>query len=246
MLRRGSLVRFSLISKKNADTTSTLPHTIPKPIPYEKSMEALGLTHKDHCVLYDRSGKYIASARLWWIMKTYGHDIVSILSGGLEAWEKAKGEIQTGPPPDTKPRGRYKSYFKRDLIVDARTVHQMSEGRGQIIDARSPGRFNGTEPEPRPNVKGGNIPGSINIPYADILVPLNGGPEMTFPSPEELQELFKKKGLKLEERIATTCGSGISAAVLALGLHLADSKKWALYDGSWAEYGRVTKPMSQQ
>jgi len=96
---------------KIADTSKDLPHMLPKPIPYEKAMEELGLTHKDHVIIYDRSGQYIASARVWWTLKTYGHDRVSILTGGLGTWEKEKGQIESGQAPYTRPKGRYKSKF---------------------------------------------------------------------------------------------------------------------------------------
>jgi thiosulfate/3-mercaptopyruvate sulfurtransferase len=164
------------------------------------------------------------------------------LAGGLGAWEKAGLKVDSGEPPSTRPKGRYKSSFKKELIVDMRTVNQSSEGRGQIVDARSPERFNGTAPEPRAGLKGGNIPGSVNIPFRELLVPLEGGPEMTLAPPEQIEQIFSKKGIKTDERVITTCGSGVSAAVLALGLQHAGKNKWTLYDGSWAEWGRINIP----
>jgi len=228
--------------EKISDATKEFPHMLPKPIPYEKAMEELGLTHKDHLILYDRSGQFVASARVWWTLKTYGHEKVSILVGGLGQWEKEKGQIESGQPPQTRPKGRYKARFKKELIADMRTVQQLSEGRGQIVDARSSGRFNGTEPEPRPNVRSGNIPGSVNIPFGEILVPIGSGPEKTFAPQEKLEEIFRNKGINTENRVITTCGSGVTAAVLALGLHVAGKNNWSLYDGSWSEYGKIRPP----
>jgi len=229
---------------KWADWSSDLPHMNPKPIPYEKCMEEIGLTHKDHIVLYDRSGQFVASARTWWTMKTYGHHKVSILNGGLQAWEKERYQVETTPPPPPRPkvRGRCKSSMHRELIADMRTVNQLAEGRGQIVDARPAGRFNGIDPEPRGNCKMGHIPGSINIPFEEILVPLNGGPEKTFASKEQIEEIFAKKGVKIDDQIILTSGVGFTAAVLALGLTVSGRNKWKLYDGSWAEYGILVKP----
>jgi len=229
---------------KWADWSSDLPHMNPKPIPYEKCMEEIGLTHKDYIVLYDRSGQFVASARTWWTMKTYGHHKVSILIGGIGAWEKERYQVETTPPPPPRPkvRGRCKSSLRRELIADMRTVNQLAEGRGQLIDARPAGRFNGTDPEPRDNCKLGHIPGAINVPYTDILVPFNGGPEKTFAPPEQLLEVFTKKGIKVDDTMILYSGVGFTAAILALGLQVSGKSRWKIYDGSWAEYGRINKP----
>jgi thiosulfate/3-mercaptopyruvate sulfurtransferase len=230
-----------------ADTTTTdLPHMVPKPIPYEKEMEAMGLTHKDHVVIYDRSGEYIASGRVWWTMYTFGHKKVSILEGGLGAWIKANGQIETGPPPPPRPRvtykaGRYKSRMNRDNIADMRQVNQAANGKGQIVDARSPARFNGTEPEPRPNVKSGHVPGSVNIHYKEVLTPIGAGPETKFKTKEEIEALFKSKGINPDDRIITTCGSGVTSCILALALYNAGKTKFVVYDGAWIEYQRYIK-----
>jgi len=227
-------------------TTTDLPHMLPKPIPYEKEMEALGLTHKEHVVLYDRSGEYVASARAWWMMFTFGHKKLSVLEGGLPAWIKANGSVETGPPPPRRERvtykaGRYKSRLNREWVADLRLIYQLQDGKGQIVDGRSPARFNGTEQEPRPGVRQGRIPGSVNIPYQEVLTPLGSGPEKTFLPKDKIEELFKGKGIDPDKLVATSCGSGVTAAVLAMALHSAGKSKFALYDGSWTEYCRTLK-----
>jgi len=228
--------------ERHSDTSRDLPHMIPKPIPYEKAMEELGLTHKDHIVIYDRGGEFMASARIWWQMKVYGHKKVSVLAGGFGAWEKGRGQVESGEPPAPRPRGRCKSNMFRELIADMRAVNQASEGRGQLVDSRPPARFNGTEPEPRTNVRSGHITGAVNIPFTDMMVPLGDGPEKTFPSKEQIEEIFRKKGINPDERMVLMSGSGISAAALCFALHLAGKTRWSLYDGSWAEYGRIAPP----
>jgi len=215
---------------------------LPSSSRFEKTMEELGILPEDHLVIYDRSGLFIASARAWWNMKIYGHQKLSILDGGLGAWEKAGGPIESGNPPPIQFRGNYKSSFVPELITNFKTIIEFPlERRHQIVDARSAGRFNSTEPEPRPNVRRGKIPGTTNVPYVDFLVLLNKGPEKTYPSKEKIEEIFKLKGVNLDEKVIFTCGSGVTAVVLGFALHLI-GKKWSLYDGSWTEYTTLVPP----
>jgi len=228
--------------EKISDPSTDLPHMIPPTARYEQTMEELGILPEDHVVIYDRTGLYIASARAWWTMKIYGHRKLSLLEGGLGAWEKAKGPIVSGDPPLIQPRGPYKSSFNPELLTKFESVVNLPmEKRKQLVDARSNGRFNSTDPEPRPNVRRGRIEGSVNLPYPEFLIPLDGGPEKTFPPKEKMEEMFKKIGINLDEKVIASCGSGVTATVLCFGLHLL-GKNWSLYDGSWTEYSTLVPP----
>jgi len=223
---------------KIADLNTNLPHMIPSVEFFEKKVSELGINNEDHIIVYDRSGVFVASARVWWTFRLFGHEKISVLDGGLQKWLEEGGEWESGPlkSPNT---GNFKvTKVNFELIKDMKKIHECIKNKSQIIDARPPGRFKGIEPEPRPGLKCGHIPGSINIPHTDILTNNPGKNYQTFLENEQLKEIFLKKGLNLDLPITISCGSGVNASVVALGLHLIGHKYYCVYDGSWTEWGK--------
>jgi thiosulfate/3-mercaptopyruvate sulfurtransferase len=213
-----------------ADRTVNLPHMLPTAAEFSREMGALGLSTNDFIVVYDTRG-VVSAARVWWTFRAMGHDRVAVLDGGLKKW-KAEGRPLAAGSPAPTPR-RFRATPRPALV---RRLEQMRRNvdtrKEQVLDARSRGRFYGTEPEPRAGLRGGHIPGSFNLPY-DMLY----RPDGTFLPPEGLKQVFHEAGLDVKKPVATTCGSGVTASVLALGLHLVGHRKVAVYDGSWTEWG---------
>jgi len=213
-----------------ADTASPLPHMLPNARKFAESVGALGIGDRDVVVVYDTRG-VISAARVWWTFRAFGHARVTVLDGGLPKWQAEGRPVETGVPAP-KPR-RFTARLHRSLVRDlAQMRANLASRREQVLDARSHGRFIGTEPEPRPGLRGGHIPGSLNLPY-DQLYRKDG----TLLPPDGLQRLFEAAGLDPAKPVVTTCGSGVTAAVLALGLHLLGHETVAVYDGSWTEWG---------
>jgi thiosulfate/3-mercaptopyruvate sulfurtransferase len=213
-----------------ADRTTALPHMLPTPVEFSRHMSALGLSSNDFIVVYDTRG-VVSAARVWWTFRAFGHDRVAVLDGGLKKWKVEERPLATGAA--TPAVRRFRAKLRPALV---RGIEQMRRNietrREQVLDARSRGRFYGTEPEPRQGLRAGHIPGSFNLPY-DMLY----GPDGTLLPPEGLKEAFREAGLDARKPVTTTCGSGVTASVLALGLHLIGHKKVAVYDGSWTEWG---------
>ena len=213
-----------------ADTASPLPHMLPSAAKFAACVGALGIGNRDVVVVYDTRG-VISAARVWWTFRAFGHARVAVLDGGLPKWQAEGRPVETGVPAP-KPR-RFTARLHRSLVRDlAQMRANLASRREQVLDARSHGRFIGTEPEPRPGLRGGHIPGSLNLPY-DQLYRKDG----TLLPPDDLQRLVEAAGLDPAKPVVTTCGSGVTAAVLALGLHLLGHEKVAVYDGSWTEWG---------
>ena len=213
-----------------ADRTTALPHMLPTPAEFSRHMSALGLSNNDFIVVYDTRG-VVSAARVWWTFRAFGHDRVAVLDGGLKKWRAENRPLATGAA--TPAVRRFRAKLRPALV---RGIEQMRRNietrREQVLDARSRGRFYGTEPEPRQGLRPGHIPGSFNLPY-DMLY----GPDGTLLPPEGLKEAFREAGLDSRKPVATTCGSGVTASILALGLHVIGHKKVAVYDGSWTEWG---------
>jgi thiosulfate/3-mercaptopyruvate sulfurtransferase len=213
-----------------ADRTTALPHMLPTPAEFSRQMSALGLSSSDFIVVYDARG-VVSAARVWWTFRAFGHDRVAVLDGGLRKWKAEDRPLAPGAA--TPAVRRFRAKLRPALV---RGIEQMRRNietrREQVLDARSRGRFYGTEPEPRQGLRAGHIPGSFNLPY-DMLY----GPDGTLLPPEGLKEAFREAGLDARKPVTTTCGSGVTASVLALGLHLIGHKKVAVYDGSWTEWG---------
>lgn len=213
------------------DTRSPLPHMLPSAEEFARAVGALGIGDVDQVVVYGgRMG--IASARVWWTFRVFGHDRIAVLDGGLPKW-RAEGRPLESSSPAPTPR-RFSARLRPELVRDLGAMRVNLDARcEQVLDARSTGRFVGSEPEPRAGLRGGRIPGSRNLPYDRLFRPEDG----TLLPPDQLRRAFTSAGLDLGKPVVTTCGSGVSAAVLALGLHVLGQPDVPVYDGSWTEWG---------
>lgn len=211
------------------DSKSPLPHMAPSAEKFAARVRKLGLGDGNRIVIYDTHGLFSA-ARVWWMFRLFGHEDVAVLDGGLTKWKSE------GRPLDDMPQTPRERHFtpRRDttIIRDVTEVARAAKlGNEQIVDARSAGRFAGEAPEPREGLRAGHIPGSINLCYTDLL---DSG---VMKDTETLRSIFESAGVDLSKPIVTTCGSGVTAAILALGLQRIGHRDWALYDGSWCEWG---------
>lgn len=214
-----------------ADTSTDLPHMLPSPEKFASRCRRLGLGDGHRIICYDQNG-FMASARAWWMFRVMGHDDVAVLDGGLAAWKAAGGEIEDLPELSSTDR-HFTVRIRGDLVRDLKRMEEISTDRSaQIVDARSAERFAGKVDEPRPGLVRGRIPGSINVPYSELIAA-----DGKMKSAEDLKALFAAQGVSLDRPIVNTCGSGVTAAVLALAQAVVGHDHAAVYDGSWAEWG---------
>jgi thiosulfate/3-mercaptopyruvate sulfurtransferase len=213
-----------------ADRTTSLPHMLPSAEAFAAAVGALGIGSGDRVVVYDVRG-VVSAARVWWTFRAFGHDAVAVLDGGLRKWQAEGRPVErVGAAPAHR---AFTARRRPELVRDLAAMRANVTSRGaQVLDARSAGRFAGTEPEPRPGLRGGHIPGSLNLPY-ETLYRADG----TLRSPDELRAALTAAGVDLERPVVTSCGSGVTASVLALALYLAGRRDAAVYDGSWSEWG---------
>ena len=213
-----------------ADETSDLPHMLPSPVKFASRVRKLGLGDGARIVVYDQHGLRSA-ARVWWTFRAMGHEDVVVLDGGLPKWIAEGRPIEDLPPA---PRDRhFTARYSNDLVRDLDQVKRALEtGSAQLVDARPAARFTGEAPEPREGLRGGHMPGAFSVPSSSLLAP-----DGTMKSTEQLTELFEKSGVDLKRPIVTTCGSGITAAMLSLALARVGKDRVPVYDGSWAEWG---------
>lgn len=214
-----------------SDESTPLPHMLPSPEKFSSRMRKLGVGDGKRVIAYDSTGLFSA-ARCWWMFKMFGHDDVAVLDGGLKKW-LAEGRV-TEDGPARKPQERHFTARARPSMVRnmKEVASALNSGTAQIADARSGTRFRGEEAEPRAGVRAGHMPGAKNIHYASLL-----NPDGTLKSPEAIAEAFTAAGVDLSKPVITSCGSGITAAILTLGLTLVGARDHALYDGSWTEWG---------
>ncbi len=215
-----------------ADPDNPLPRKFPSRERFAAEVGALGIDNSTHVIAYDTPGLYSA-ARVWWLFRHYGYDQVSILDGGLKAWKAENRPVEAGAVergPATFVPGK-----ERDLFASWRDVLRASdEGSARILDARTPGRFSGAELDRYPGARAGHIPGSRNLYWADLLDPQT---RKLLPV-ASIRERFEKAGMTANEPLVLSCGSGLTACILALGLHVTGRDRWQVYDGSWDEWGR--------
>ena len=213
-----------------SDQRSDLPHMAPPPEKFISRMRAMGIGDGHQVVVYDSHG-LLSAARVWWTFKLMGKDDVAVLDGGLPKWQAENRAIEDMEPVI---RDRHMTVTRRnDLVRDVTQVAEASKlGQPQILDALAADRFAGSVKEPRDGLRAGHIPGSKNLPF-NLLLNDDG----TMKDKDALTAAFRDAGIDLDRPVVTTCGSGITAAVLALGLARIGHDDWSLYDGSWTEWG---------
>ncbi len=219
-----------------SDHGSALPHMYPEEQQFGRDVGALGISSDDLVVAYD-SGGWVAAPRAWWMFLSFGHRNIKVLDGGLQKWRAEGRPVQSGA---VSPRpGHFTAKLDPSYVRSkAQLVDTIASRREQVIDARARPRFAGTVPEPRPGLRAGHIPTSLNLPYNDLFDARTG----TMKPVAELKQLFTGEGLDLQRPVVTTCGSGVSAAVLTLALYRLGVRGSALYDGSWSEWGQADGP----
>ncbi len=215
-----------------SDKQSPLPHMLPPPDKFASIVKKMGIGDGMRVVVYDTVGLFSA-ARVWWMFRAMGHEDVAILNGGLKKWKAEGRPVTADPTPPRSPR-HFTPRFNASLVRDLDDMKAIvASGSAQIADARGPGRFSGTEPEPRAGLRSGHIPGARNVHYTTLI-----NPDGTLKSTSELRRAFEAAGIDVTKSVVTSCGSGVSAAILGLGLALLGRPDAGLYDGSWTDWGR--------
>lgn len=219
-----------------SDHASDLPHMLPAAGDFAATMARLGVANDSAVVVYDGSANQMSAPRLWWMLRVFGHDRVAVLDGGLRKWLAEGGPVEQGLP--APPAAVTFTAHLRPGLVRSRRQLDAAAGSGllQPVDARSGERFRGEVDEPRPGLRRGHLPGARSLPYTALVNPATG----TYLPPEELRAQFAAVGLDLDRPIVAYCGSGVTACSLALAISLAGGGEVAVYDGSWAEWGRAT------
>jgi thiosulfate/3-mercaptopyruvate sulfurtransferase len=214
-----------------ADTSSSLPHMLPSPEKFSARVRKLGLGDGNKIVVYDTT-PMTGAARVWWMFRAMGHKDVAILDGGLPKW-MAEGRPVTDDPP--LPRNRhFTARLDNTLVRSLEDVRELiGSRREQIVDARAAARFRGEAPEPRAGLRGGHMPGALNLPYNDLIDPKAG----TMLPSEQIAARIAASGIDPARKVTASCGSGVTACVVALGLYLIGAPHAAVYDGSWTEWG---------
>ncbi|HMI97448.1 MAG TPA: 3-mercaptopyruvate sulfurtransferase [Micropepsaceae bacterium] len=214
-----------------SDHETDLPHMLPSPVVFASAMRKLGIGDSDFVVFYDGAGIYSA-ARALWMMRAMGHGNAAVLDGGFPKWRR-EGRVVEAALPHVVARSHFTPHPEETLLRDFSAMRaNLQACTEQVVDARSPARFRGEKAEPRPGVRPGHMPGAINLYYADVLTP-----EGTMRPPSDLKRLFADRGVDLARPVVTSCGSGVTAAIISLALDIAGAKESALYDGSWSEWG---------
>lgn len=221
-------IRFDI--DEISDHDSELPHTLPQPNLFSSKMRKLGIGDGQTIIAYDSLG-YYSAPRVWWMLKIMGAKDVHVLDGGLKKWVAENRPVESGPV--VRPERHFTARMNHSAVTDLESMKAaIQNGTWQILDARSSERFKGEIPEPRAGLRAGHMPGAINLPFTSLV-----NDDGTLKEQEDLKRILDDLGLKLDQPIATTCGSGVTAAVLTLALTLVGARDVKLYDGSWSEWG---------
>jgi thiosulfate/3-mercaptopyruvate sulfurtransferase len=213
-----------------ADHATDLPHMLPPAPAFATAVRRLGVEADSQVVVYDSVGVFSAP-RVWWSFRAMGHDNVFVLDGGLKRWIAEQRPLESGWRE--APHGEFKAHLRPELVADLGQVRRaLADEAPQLVDARSAARFRGEAPEPRPGLREGHMPGARNVPWSGVLAA-----DGALAPPETLRTAFEAGGVDLARPIITTCGSGITASLLALGLARLGRDDVAVYDGSWSEWG---------
>jgi thiosulfate/3-mercaptopyruvate sulfurtransferase len=214
-----------------ADNETSLPHMVPASGRFEHLVGALGISNQSRVIMYDQKGLFSAP-RAWWILRLFGHARVAVLDGGLPKWRR-EGRALVPGTPETRVAAAFRASLNaRRLRGAGDMLNNIGSQQELVVDARSRDRFYARVPEPRAGLRGGHIPGAVSLPFQELI-----SPDQTLRDPKELRALFASVGVDSGRPVVTTCGSGLSAAILTLGLHVAGLPEGALYDGSWTEWG---------
>ncbi|MCT7375304.1 3-mercaptopyruvate sulfurtransferase [Chelativorans salis] len=208
---------------------SGLPHALPEPLTFERFVSSMGISERDTIVVYDGPGLFSAP-RVWWLFRVMGAERVFLLDGGFDRW-RAEGRPVTNEPTKIAPTA-FMPHFDKSRVAHLTDMRRIVEERSaQVADARPSGRFTGAEPEPRTGVRSGHMPGAINVPATSL------SEDGSLLPPDRLRERLEEAGLDLSKPVVTSCGSGVTAAVITLALESLGHRDNRLYDGSWSEWG---------
>ncbi|WBV42174.1 3-mercaptopyruvate sulfurtransferase [Pseudoroseomonas cervicalis] len=213
-----------------ADPETNLPHMAPTPGRASRLLGQLGISNNHRVVFYDQKGLFSA-ARGWWLMRLFGHERAAVLDGGLPKWQAEGRPTEGGAPAPATPQDFWADFVARRLAGIGDMKRIVADGSALILDARARGRFDGTAPEPRPGLPSGHMPGACNVPVNELLAP-----DQTMLPPDRLRAIFAAAGVDGTRPLVTSCGTGVTACVLALGLVQAGLPEPAVYDGSWTEW----------
>ena len=216
-----------------SDEMAPYPHTLPSAAVFAQRMGSLGIDTRDAIVVYDASGQNFSAPRLWWMVRTFGHDRVAVLDGGLRKWVNDGHAIDTVVPVSAA--ATFDAHLDSARVRDIHAMRaNLETRREQVVDARSKGRFEGSEPEPRVGVRSGHIPHSVNIHYARLV-----HEDGTLRSANELRGIVRDAGLDITQPLVASCGTGVTACAVILALDVIGVSNAAVYDGSWTEWGSM-------
>jgi thiosulfate/3-mercaptopyruvate sulfurtransferase len=221
-----------------ADPETDLPHMAPTPGRAARLLGQLGVSNDARIVFYDQKGLFSA-ARGWWLLRLFGHERVAVLDGGLPKWRAEGGDTAAGPAPAPAPQTFWADFVARRLAGIGDMKRVVADGSARIIDARARGRFDGAAAEPRPGLPSGHMPGACNVPATELLAP-----DQTMLPPDALRAIFTQAGIDGSQPLIASCGTGVTACVVALGLVRAGLPEPAIYDGSWTEW--ASRPETQK